>query len=157
MKFSVFILIGFFIVASVPSRAQRVEEVTTASPDAPALPEDLFRLPPGVWAFARQLWKGDDACAPDECEAGYTFGELVVSVERSKRFVRIVAGFRDCQSVAWNEYEIGDKPANSDTKNIERLVKKTVGTLAKYCGTSAPKIPIFEAGQLFLVSPKPDE
>src|SRR3954464_4977408 len=87
--------------------AQQVETVPATSPDAEKLPEDLFSLPPGIWAFARHLWQGDEPCTADGCEAGYTSGDLVVSVERAKKHARILAGFRNCGSRAWNYYEIG--------------------------------------------------
>lgn len=151
MKFRALVLA--VVLASQPSHAQRVEEVTTTAPDAPALPEDLFRLPPGAWAFARQLWKGDDPCTADECEGGYTSGDLVVSAERSKTYVRIVAGFRGCGSVAWNEYEIGNKASGGDTKTIGRLIKKTVGISAKYCKVPEPTVPKLDARQLFPAPP----
>lgn len=130
------------------SSAQQVEEVR-ASPDAPALPDDLFSLAPGTWTFARQLWKGNDPCTADECEAGYTSGDLVVSVERNKTYLRVVAGFRGCQSVAWNEYQIGNKASNRDTKTLGKRLRKTIGTSAKYCKVPAPAIATLDARQLY--------
>lgn len=148
MKLHYAFLAAAVLVASQPSGAQQIEEVR-ASPDAPGLPEDLFRLPPGTWAFARQLWKGDDLCTADECEAGYTSGDLAVSVERHKTHLRIVAGFRGCESVAWNEYEVGNKASNRDTKTIGKRLKKTIDASAKYCKVSAPPIAALDARQLF--------
>lgn len=133
--------------------AQPVEEVRTRSTETPTLPEDLFSLPPGAWVFARQLWAGDEACTADECEAGYTSGDLVVSVERNKRYLRIIAGFRNCDSVAWNEYEVGSKASGSDTKTIAKRLKKTVGTSAEYCKVQAPAIAPLDARLLY--PPKP--
>ena len=137
------------LLASHPVGAQRVEEVKTPDSETPELPEDLFALPPGTWAFARQLWSGNEPCTADECEAGYTSGDVVVSVERNKTYLRVVAGFRGCQSVAWNEYKIGKKASGSDTKTIARRIKKTVGTSAKYCKVEAPVIAALDARQLF--------
>ena len=142
-------------LASQPSDAQRVEEVKSPDLETPVLPEDLFRLPPATWTFARQLWSGDEPCTADECEAGYTSGDVVVSVERQKTYLRIVAGFRNCQSVAWNEYKIGKKASGSDSKTIARRIKKTVGTSAKYCGVEAPVIAALDARQLFPAEPPP--
>jgi len=106
-------------------------------------------LSPGTWAFARQLWKGDDPCTTEECEAGYTSGDLAVSVERRKTYLRIVAGFRGCESVAWNEYEVGDKASKRDTRTIGKRLKKTIGTSAKYCKVPAPPIATLDARQLY--------
>jgi len=141
-------LAAAFLLASQPSGAQQIEEVR-ASPDTPALPEDLFRLSPGTWTFAKQLWKGNDPCTADECEAGYTSGDLVVSVERHKTYLRIVAGFRNCRNVAWNEYEIGNKASNRDTKTMGKRLNKTIGTSAKYCKVPAPPIATLDTRQLY--------
>lgn len=155
MRLQFVILGAAMFLASQPAGAQRVEEVQSPGSETPGLPEDLFRLPPGTWSFARQLWSGDEPCTADECEAGYTSGDVVVSVERKKTSLRIIAGFRDCQSVAWNEYEIGKKASGSDTKTIARRIKKTVGTSAKYCKVEAPVIAALDAHQLFPAEPPP--
>ena len=123
MKFHFPVLAAAILVASQPSGATQVEEVRS-NPNAPQLPEDLFRLPPGTWAFAKQLWKGDELCTADVCEAGYTAGDLAVSVERSKTFLRVVAGFRGCANVSWNEYEVGKKASKYDTKTIAKRIKR---------------------------------
>ncbi|MCJ8158318.1 hypothetical protein [Sphingomonas sp. LaA6.9] len=138
-----------FLLAAMPLAAQQVEEVRTADAETPALPEDLFRLAPGIWAFAKQLWKGDEPCTADQCEAGYTSGDLVVSVERNKKELRIVAGFRGCGSVAWNEYDVGKKASSGDTKTIGKRLRKTIGTSAKYCKVTAPTIAALDARQLY--------
>jgi hypothetical protein len=149
MKVRFPIFIAALLLPLQLARANQVEEVPGNTPEAPALPEDLFRLPPGTWAFARQLWKGSDPCTADGCEAGYTSGDLVVSVERSKAYVRIVAGFRGCVSVSWNEYEVGDKPSSGDTKAIAKRIQKSVETSAKYCKAQAPSVAALDARQLF--------
>ena len=137
-----------------PSAAQEVEEVR-ANPQAPGLPEDLYRLPPGGWAFARKLWEGEEPCTADECEAGYTSGDLAVSVERNKTSLRIVAGFRGCGNVAWNEYEVGKKASKYDTKTIGKRIKKTVGTSAKYCKMAAPDLAQLDATRLYPAQVQP--
>lgn len=149
MKQRLVILALAVALASQPGAAAQVEEVRRGSTETPAFPEDLYRLPPGTWAFARQLWKGDDPCTADVCEAGYTAGDLVVSVERYQTSLRIVAGFRGCVSVAWNDYEIGDKVSSRDSKTIGKRIKKTVGTSAKYCKVGAPSIAALDASRLY--------
>ena len=157
MKLRPFIVSLVFLFASQVSIAARVEEVRGGSAETPAFPEDLFRFAPGTWAFAKQLWKGDEPCTPDICEAGYTAGDLVVSVERYQTSLRIVAGFRGCTSVAWNDYEVGDKASKRDTKTIGKRIQKTVGTSAKYCKLTAPAIAELNASLLFPVPPQPPE
>lgn len=138
------------VLAWQASAAQQVEEVRS-NPDAPGLPEDLFRLPPGTWAFAKQLWKGDEPCTADACEAGYTSGDLAVSVERHKTSLRIVAGFRGCGNVAWNEYEVGKRASKYDTKTIGKRLKQTIGTSAQYCKVAAPPLAELDARRLYPV------
>jgi hypothetical protein len=143
------LLVAILLAQPLPSSGQSVEKVRTGTPGSPGLPEDLFELTPNTWTFGRQLWKGSDPCTSDQCEAGYTSGDLVVSVERSKRYLRIVAGFRDCQAVAWNEYEVGDKASKGESKTIGRRLKKTVGTSAKYCKVTAPVVAGLDATRLY--------
>jgi hypothetical protein len=143
------------LLTSPPLAGQRVEKVPAGSPDAEQLPDDLFSLPPGTWAFARHLWQGDEPCAADGCEAGYTSGDLVVSVERDKKHVRILAGFRNCGSRAWNYYEIGGKASGRDTKAIGKRVRKSVGTAAKYCKVAAPAVAELDARRLYPAPPQP--
>ena len=150
MKLSCSVLAAALLFTPQLSMAQKVEEVR-GSADAPKLPEDLFALPPGTWAFAKHLWQGDAPCTADQCEAGYTSGDLVVSVDRHNDYIRVVAGFSGCQSVAWNDYEIGKKASDRDSKTIAKRLKKTVGTSAKYCKAHAPAIAVLDARQLFPV------
>ena len=156
MKFYCSVLAVAIIVASQASSAQQIEEVRS-DPNAPGLPEDLFRLPPGAWAFAKQLWKGDEPCTADACEAGYTNGDLVVSIERNKKYLRIVAGFRGCANVSWNEYEVGKKASKYDTKTIGKRIKQTVETSAKYCKVAAPLLADLDARRLYPVGPQSTE
>lgn len=155
MRFRLALIGAILLLAGQPGGAQSVEEVRKIGADTPALPEDLFRLRPGSWAFAKELWAGDDPCTADQCEGGYTSGDMVVSVERAKTYVRIVAGFRGCGSVAWNEYEIGKKASKSDTRAIEKNMKRAAETSAEYCKVVAPVIAAFDARQLFPVPLQP--
>lgn len=144
------LLVGVALpVCSAAGAAQPVEKVRAGTPGAPGLPEDLFVLPANQWHFGRQLWAGTDACTKDQCEGGYTSGDLAVSVERSKKDVRVIAGFRNCPSVAWNEIAIGDKASKSDTKLLAKRIKKVVGTAEKYCKLAAPAVASLDAGRLF--------
>ena len=142
-----------WLLLAQPCTAQTVEKVRAGTAEAPGLPDDLFNLPPGSWAFAKQLWKGNEPCTADQCEAGYTSGELVVSVERSKKYVRVVGGFRGCESVAWNELEIGTKASSGESKVVGKRIKKIVATSAKYCKVPVVTVPTLDARQLFPPAP----
>ncbi|HEY5723282.1 MAG TPA: hypothetical protein VIT45_13260 [Allosphingosinicella sp.] len=155
MIFPIRVLALTLLLAAPPLAAHQVEKVSASSPDAEKLPEDLFALPPGVWAFGRHLWQGDEPCAADGCEAGYTAGDLVVSVEREKKNVRILAGFRNCGSRAWNYHEIGDKASGRDTKAIAKSIRKAVKTSAKYCKVAAPTVAELDSRLLYPPAPQP--
>jgi hypothetical protein len=142
------------LLLTPPAGAQPVEEVRTPNADTPTLPADLFNLPPNAWAFARKLWEGNEPCTIDECEAGYTAGDLVVSVERNKQYVRIIAGFRNCGSVAWSEYKIGKKASSGDTKTVRRRIETAVDTSAKYCKANAPTVAALDASRLYPSEPE---
>ena len=89
------------------AQAQEIVEVPV-SQSGVVLPEDVFGLPPDQWFVARQVTQGDVPCSPDACEAGFTSGDLVISVEHAKQFVRVIAGFRGCPGVAFQEVETGE-------------------------------------------------
>ena len=82
-------------------------------------PDDLFALPPGEWQYAKHLWEGREPCLQEQCEAGFTAGDMVVSVEHSGKNVRIIAGLRNCTATAFSEMETGRKPGKS-TRNGSR-------------------------------------
>ena len=145
------ILSAMLLAASLPVAAQ-VEKIKEGTQGAETLPDDLFRLPPGAWAFGQQLWKGDDPCTASDCEAGYNSGDLVVSVRREKQNVRVTAGFRGCKSVAWNDYEIGDKATTSDTKTVGKRIKKTIATSAKYCKVAEQSVPELDTRRLYPIA-----
>lgn len=148
-------LVLMALVVPPPLAAQRVEKVPAGSADALQLPDDLFTLPPGIWAFARHLWEGNEPCTADGCEAGYTSGDLVVSVERAKENVRILAGFRNCGSRAWNYHEIGGKASGRDTKAIGKAIRRAVRASAKSCKVEAPAVAELDTRSLYPAAPQP--
>jgi hypothetical protein len=109
----------------------------------------LFSLPAGQWYFARSLAQGAELCIPDQCEAGLTSGDMVISVEHAKDFVRIIAGFTGCERTAFSEIEVGSKPGKPTFGRVARQVNQVVNGLAKTCGMTAPEIPKLEVAQLF--------
>jgi hypothetical protein len=136
------------LVAGAAAHGQEVVEVP-ASKAGVAMPEDIFALPPGQWFVARQVSQGNDPCTPEACEAGFNSGDLVVSVEHSKEYVRVVAGFRGCQGVAFQEVETGMKPGSSRRGEVSRLIKDVVKGAAQSCKVKAPSVPKLDVGSLF--------
>lgn len=116
-------------------------------------PDDLFNLAPGQWHFARRLWQGQDPCTPTECEAGYTKDDLVVSAEHSGQFVRIIAGFRDCEAVGHSEVEVSKKPGKPSFSRVRQQVDRVVKGIAKVCKKTAPSVVPLEGAQLFPSKP----
>ena len=112
-------------------------------------PDDLFTLPPGQWHFAKQLWAGSEPCDAKHCEAGYTDGIIAVSVERSEKNVRLIAGLRNCESVGFSEMAPGNKLGKSDSKRLSKQVKNVVNGVAKTCNIAAPKTPELNAAYLY--------
>src|SRR5688500_6022486 len=104
------------------AHAQEIVQVP-ASESGVVLPEDLFALPSGQWFMAKQVSQGSAPCTPDGCEAGFTSGDLVVSVEHAKDHVRVIAGFRGCPGVAFQEIETGERPGGYQRGQVSSLIK----------------------------------
>jgi hypothetical protein len=136
------------LFASGSGGAQEIVKVPQSKAQV-ARPDDLFSLPPGQWQFAKHLWEGTEPCTPSQCEAGITVSDLVVSVEHSGEFVRIIAGLRGCESVGYSEVEVGTKPGKPTFGRVRKQVERVVKGTAKTCNATAPAIPSLEAAQLF--------
>jgi hypothetical protein len=128
--------------------AQEIVEVP-ASKSNVARPDDLFNLPPGQWQLAKSLSGGSEPCVSDQCEAGFTSGDLVVSVEHAKDFVRIIAGFKGCERTAYSEVEVGSKPGKPTFGRVSKQVDRVLKGLGKQCSMALPVVPKLEAAQLF--------
>ena len=140
------LIVPVLSLLAVPSLAQEVVKIPAKEAPTVGRPDDLFALPPGQWHYAKQLWSGSEPCDDQHCEAGFTSGDLVVSVERSEKFVRLIAGFRDCEAVGFSEMEPGNKPGKYNRKKIAKQVKKGV---AKSCKATAPAVADLDASILF--------
>ena len=136
------------LFASASGAGQEIVKVPQSKAQV-ARPDDLFSLPPGQWHFAKHLWEGPEPCLPAQCEAGITVGDLVVSVEHSGEFVRIIAGLRGCESVGYSEVEVGTKPGKPTFGRVRKQVERVVKGTAKTCNSTAPAIPSLETAQLF--------
>src|SRR5215510_13010469 len=105
---------------AAPASGQEIVKVNAKDAPTVARPDDLFQLPPGQWHYAKQLWSGNEPCDAQHCEAGYTSGDLVVSVERSEKFIRLIAGFRTCEAVGFSEMEPGNNLKKSEGKRVAK-------------------------------------
>src|SRR6476659_5395767 len=70
-------LISAFALVLTPTalHAQEIVEVPASKANV-ARPDDLFNLPPGQWHMAKSLAGGAEPCVSDQCEAGFTSGDL---------------------------------------------------------------------------------
>ncbi|HET6941838.1 MAG TPA: hypothetical protein VFH89_06725 [Sphingomicrobium sp.] len=136
------------VFASAAVQAQEIVEVP-ASKSNVARPDDLFNLPPGQWQMAKSLSGGSEPCVSDQCEAGFTSGDLVVSVEHSKEFVRIIAGLKGCERTAYSEVEVGSKPGKPTFGRVSKQVDRVLKGLGKQCSKPVPEVPKLEVAQLF--------
>lgn len=140
------------ILAPTAVRSQEIVEVPADKTNV-ARPDDLFNLPPGQWHMAELLAAGSAPCTYERCEAGFTSGDLVASVEHAKDFVRIIAGFRGCERTAYSEVEVGSKPGKPTFGRVAAQVKRVVAGLGKTCKMTVPAMPKLEVASMF---PKPN-
>lgn len=141
-------LTAMIALSAFPASAQEIVKVP-ASEAKVSLPEDIFVLPAGQWYVARQVSQGNEACTADACEAGFNSGDLAISVERAKDYVRVIAGFRGCQAVAYQEIQTGLTPGSSRRGEVSHLLKKVVKAAEKSCKLKAPKVPKLDVASLF--------
>jgi hypothetical protein len=136
------------VTMGTAANGQEIVEVP-ASKAGVSLPEDIFGLPPGQWYVARQVTQGNDPCTPEACEAGFNSGDLVVSVEHAGEYVRVIAGFRGCTGVAFQEVETGMRPGNAKRSQVWGLIKDVVKGAEKTCKLKAPKVTKLDVSSLF--------
>jgi hypothetical protein len=143
------LILPVLTLMAAPLLAQEVVKVQAKEAPTVARPDDLFALPPGQWHYARQLWSGNEPCDAQHCEAGFTSGDLVVSVERSEKFVRLIAGFKNCEAVGFSEMEPGNKPGKYSRKKVAKQVANVVKGVAKTCNMTAPAVADLDPKLLF--------
>jgi hypothetical protein len=137
------------ILLATPLSAQHIEEVPANKAPTVYRPDDLFQLSPGQWHYAKHLWKGSEPCALDQCEAGFTSGDLVLSVEHSNGWVRVMAGFRNCAPVAFSEVQTSKSPDRYLRSHVESQVKRVVKGAAKTCKVVAPAVANLSVSSMF--------
>jgi hypothetical protein len=133
---------------SAVAHGQEIVQVPASKANV-VLPDDLFALPPEQWFIAKQVSQGNLPCSPDACEAGFNSGDLVVSIEHAKGYVRIIAGFRGCQGVAFQEIETGSRPDSYTRSRVSSLIKDVIKGAEKSCKLKAPKVPKLDIASLF--------
>ena len=143
------LIIPVLSLLAAPSLAQEVVKIPAKEAPTVGRPDDLFALPPGQWHYAKQLWSGSEPCDDQHCEAGFTSGDLVVSVERSEKFVRLIAGFKNCEAVGFSEMEPGTKPGKYSRKKVAKQVANVVKGVAKTCNMTAPAVADLDPKLLF--------
>ncbi|MCL6697567.1 hypothetical protein LZ496_02045 [Sphingomonas sp. NSE70-1] len=143
------LIVPVLSLLAAPSLAQEVVKIPAKEAPTVSRPDDLFNLPPGQWHYAKQLWSGNAPCDIQHCEAGYTDGILAVSVERSEKFVRLIAGFRNCEAVGFSEMEPGNKPGKYNRKKVRKQVNNVVKGVAKSCNLTAPTLPDLDPALLY--------
>jgi hypothetical protein len=148
MRLRYFVFLSAALIAT-PVFAQHIEEISASKAPTIYRPDDLFQLPPGQWHYAKHLWQGSDACVLDQCEAGFTSGDLVLSVEHSKGWVRVMAGFRNCAPVAFSEIETSKSPDRYLRSHVENQVKRVVKGAAKTCKVTAPTVANLSVASMF--------
>ena len=136
------------LFASTAVQAQEVVEVPASKANV-ARPDDLFALPPGQWMMAKSIAQGSEPCVSDQCEAGFTSGDLVVSVEHAKDFVRIIAGFKGCEKTAYSEVEVGSKPGKPTFGRVSKQIERVVKGLSKTCNATVPEVPKLNVASMF--------
>jgi hypothetical protein len=134
---------------AAPVFAQQIEAIDASKAPTVYRPDDLFKLPPGQWHYAKGLWEGSVPCTEEQCEAGFNSGDLVVSVEHSKGWVRVMAGFRNCAPVAFSEIETSKTPGRYLRSKVEKQVAYVVKGAAKSCHVAAPAVANLSVSSMF--------
>jgi hypothetical protein len=133
---------------ATPIAAQDIVKVKASEANV-ARPDDIFGLPAGQWYVAKAVTQGTEPCTAEACEAGFNSGDLVISVEHANEYTRVIAGFRGCEAVAFQEAQTGIKPSSSQRGEVSHLLKKVVKAAEKSCNVKAPSVPKLDVKSLY--------
>ncbi|QIK96117.1 hypothetical protein G7076_06340 [Sphingomonas sp. HDW15A] len=136
------------VLGSAAAGAQEIVKVKASEANV-SRPDDMFALPPGQWFVSKLISQGNEPCTPDACEAGFHSGDLVVSVEHAKEWTRVIAGFRNCEAVAFQEAQTGNRPGSAARGEVSNLLKKVVKAAEKSCSARAPEVPKLDIKSLY--------
>ena len=142
------LIIAVAVLSASAAQAQEIVEVP-ASKSGVVMPDDIFTLPPGQWYVSKLISQGSEPCTPEACEAGFNSGDLAISVEHAKHHVQVIAGFRGCQGVAFQEVETGMRPGKYSRGKVSDLIKDVVKGAEKHCKLKAPEVPRLDVASLF--------
>jgi len=112
-------------------------------------PDDVFALPPGQWHISKLISAGSEPCTETACEAGFTSGDLVISVEHGGSHTMVITGFRNCEAVGFNEVATGNSPSKALRSELWTLVRKAVKATAKTCKVKTPDVAKLDVVRLF--------
>ena len=135
-------------LVATPIAAQDIVKVKASEANV-ARPDDIFSLPAGQWYVAKAVTRGTEPCTAEACEAGFNSGDLVISVEHANEYTRVIAGFRGCEAVAFQEAQTGIKPSSSQRGEVSHLLKKVVKAAEKSCNVKAPSVPKLDVKSLY--------
>jgi hypothetical protein len=135
-------------LVATPIAAQDIVKVKASEANV-ARPDDIFSLPAGQWYVAKAVTQGTEACTAEACEAGFNSGDLVISVEHANEWTRVIAGFRGCEAVAYQEAQTGIKPSSLQRGEVSHLLKKVVKAAEKSCNVKAPSVPKLDVKSLY--------
>jgi hypothetical protein len=147
MRTQIFAAAAITLIA-MPAAAQDIVKVKASEANV-ARPDDVFGLPAGQWYVARAVTQGNEPCTAEACEAGFNSGDLVISVEHASEYTRVIAGFRGCEAVAFQEAQTGIKPGASQRGEVSNLLKKVVKAAEKSCNVKAPSVPKLDVKSLY--------
>ena len=147
MRNPIFAAAAITLIA-MPAAAQDIVKVKASEANV-ARPDDVFGLPAGQWYVAKAVTQGNEPCTAEACEAGFNSGDLVISVEHASEYTRVIAGFRGCEAVAFQEAQTGIKPGASQRGEVSHLLKKVVKAAEKSCNLKAPSVPKLDVKSLY--------
>lgn len=133
---------------AAPAGAQEIVKVKASEANV-TRPDDMFALPQGQWFVSKLISQGSEPCTTEACEAGFTSGDLVISVEHAGEWTRVIAGFRNCEAVAFQETQTGNKPGSSARGEVANLLNKVVKAAEKSCNAKAPSVPKLDIKSLY--------
>jgi hypothetical protein len=61
----------------------------------------------------------------------------------------VIAGFRNCEAVAFQEAQTGNKPGSYARGEVAHLLKKVVKAAEKSCNAKAPSVPKLDVKSLY--------
>ena len=142
------IICAALLLTGTAAEAQEIVKVKASEANV-ARPDDMFTLPPGQWFVSKLISQGNEPCTADACEAGFNSGDLAISVEHAKDYVQVIAGFRGCEAVAFQEIQTGLRPGSYTRSEVSHLLKKVVKAAEKSCKVKAPSVPKLDVASLF--------